>query len=90
MIAFPHSRIVVKVSEVFMHCAKAFRRSQLWNPEHFQDRTRDAVALKDHSGPDNWRSKQMTRAMRKLDDELEDDYKRTLYRPLQGCHRQEL
>ena len=34
----PKLAIVVKVSEVFMHCAKAFRRSQLWNPDRFQDR----------------------------------------------------
>jgi len=36
--------ILVRVSEVFLHCAKAFRRSHLWNPEHFQDR-RDMPSL---------------------------------------------
>lgn len=34
----PKLAIVVEVSEVFMHCAKAFRRSYLWSPDHFQDR----------------------------------------------------
>src|SRR5688572_5106941 len=34
----PRLAIVVKVSEVFMHCAKAFRRSHRWDPPHFQDR----------------------------------------------------
>ena len=34
----PKLAIVIKVGEVFMHCAKAFRRSHLWDPEHFQDR----------------------------------------------------
>ncbi|MCO6062712.1 pyridoxamine 5'-phosphate oxidase family protein, partial [Pseudomonas sp. MOB-449] len=32
----PKLAIVVKVDEVFMHCAKAFRRSHLWDPAHFQ------------------------------------------------------
>ncbi|MCD2175870.1 pyridoxamine 5'-phosphate oxidase family protein [Rhizobium sp. C4] len=35
----PRLAIVVKVREVFLHCAKAFRRSHLWSPEHFQDRS---------------------------------------------------
>src|SRR5690606_16305086 len=29
----PNLAIVVRVTEVFMHCAKAFRRSKLWNPD---------------------------------------------------------
>lgn len=29
----PHLGIVVKVDQCFMHCAKAFKRSGLWNPE---------------------------------------------------------
>ena len=28
----PRSVLVVKVSEAYMHCAKAFRRSRLWDP----------------------------------------------------------
>jgi hypothetical protein len=35
----PKIAIMVTVSEVFMHCAKAFRRSHLWSPDHFQDRS---------------------------------------------------
>ncbi|MEM9574895.1 MAG: MSMEG_1061 family FMN-dependent PPOX-type flavoprotein, partial [Pseudomonadota bacterium] len=34
----PTVAIVVDVSEVFLHCAKAFRRSKLWDPTQFQDR----------------------------------------------------
>ncbi|MGZ9811374.1 pyridoxamine 5'-phosphate oxidase family protein [Pseudoroseicyclus sp. H15] len=30
--------LVVKVAEVYMHCAKAFMRSQLWSPETWPDR----------------------------------------------------
>lgn len=34
----PRVAIVVDIAEVFIHCAKAFRRSGLWEPEKFQDR----------------------------------------------------
>lgn len=33
----PRLAIVVDVAEVFLHCAKAFRRSELWDPAQFQD-----------------------------------------------------
>jgi uncharacterized protein len=34
----PTVAIVVKVAEVFLHCAKAFRRSSLWDPASLQNR----------------------------------------------------
>ena len=34
----PKLAILVEVKEVFLHCAKAFRRSGLWDPARFQDR----------------------------------------------------
>ncbi|MGV8949567.1 MAG: pyridoxamine 5'-phosphate oxidase family protein, partial [Cypionkella sp.] len=34
----PRVAIVVEVQEVFLHCAKAFRRSKLWDPAERQDR----------------------------------------------------
>lgn len=34
----PRAAIIVDIAEVFIHCAKAFRRSGLWDPETFQDR----------------------------------------------------
>lgn len=74
----PTLAIVVKVSEVFMHCAKAFRRSQLWNPEHFQDR-REMPSLSKIILDQTTGAPKDDEAMRKIDDELEDDYKRTLY-----------
>ena len=74
----PKLAIVVKVSEVFMHCAKAFRRSQLWNPDHFQDRDEmpslSKIILDQTTGAPSDDDE-----MRKIDDELEDDYKKTLY-----------
>jgi uncharacterized protein len=74
----PTLAIVVKVSEVFLHCAKAFRRSQLWNPEHFQDRSEMPSLMKILLD-------QTTGApadddeMRKKDDDLEEEYKKTMY-----------
>lgn len=35
----PRSALVVRVSEAFMHCAKAFRRSRLWDPAARVDRS---------------------------------------------------
>ena len=34
----PQVAIVVTVEECFLHCPKAFLRSDLWNPEHFAER----------------------------------------------------
>ena len=34
----PKVGIMVEVDEVFLHCAKAFMRSKLWDPSKFQDR----------------------------------------------------
>lgn len=74
----PKVAIVVEVSEVFLHCAKAFRRSHLWDPAHFQDRTEMPSLMK-------MLLDQTTGApsdgdeMRKLDDGLEADYKTSMY-----------
>jgi uncharacterized protein len=73
----PNLAIIVKVGEVFMHCAKAFRRSHLWDPDHFQDRSEMPslikIILDETTGAPG------EEAMRKIDDDLEADYKRTLY-----------
>lgn len=73
----PKLAILVETDEVFIHCAKAFRRAQLWNPERFQDRREMPSLVKiildqTTGAPDD-------EEMRKLDDDLEADYKRTLY-----------
>jgi PPOX class probable FMN-dependent enzyme len=74
----PQLAIIVKVSEVFMHCAKAFRRSQLWNPDHFQDRNEmpslSKIILDQTTGAPS-----DDHEMRKIDNELEDEYKKSLY-----------
>lgn len=73
----PTLAIVVEVQEVFMHCAKAFRRSHLWDPGYRQDRKEMPslikIILDETTGaPDG-------EAMRAIDDSLEEDYRRTLY-----------
>jgi PPOX class probable FMN-dependent enzyme len=43
----PKLAVVIGVSSVFIHCAKAFRRSQLWNVDSWTDDAPDASALLD-------------------------------------------
>ncbi|MCV0426049.1 MAG: pyridoxamine 5'-phosphate oxidase family protein [Roseibium sp.] len=74
----PRLAIVVKVTEVFIHCAKAFRRSHLWNPDHFQDRDEmpslSKIILDQTTGaPDD------EAEMRKIDEDLEKEYGKTMY-----------
>lgn len=74
----PRLAIIVRVEEVFIHCAKAFRRSQLWNPEQFQNRSEMPSLMKiildqSNAAPSD------SDAMRKLDEGLEEDYKASLY-----------
>ncbi|MCC0024246.1 MAG: pyridoxamine 5'-phosphate oxidase family protein [Hyphomicrobiaceae bacterium] len=74
----PKLAIMVEVDEVFMHCAKAFRRSELWNPDRFQDRAEmpslSKIILDQTIGaPDD------EAEMRKIDDDLEDTYRQTMY-----------
>ncbi|MGQ3140614.1 MULTISPECIES: pyridoxamine 5'-phosphate oxidase family protein [Rhizobium] len=74
----PKLAIVVEVDEVFMHCAKAFRRSHLWDPAHFQVRSEMPslikIILDETTGaPTNGDE------MQKMDEQLEQDYRRTLY-----------
>lgn len=74
----PRLAIVVSVTEVFLHCAKAFRRAHLWDPDHAQDRATMPSLMKmilDQStgAPAD------AAEMRKLDDDLEEDYRQSLY-----------
>ena len=73
----PRLAIIVRVNEVFMHCAKALRRSHLWSPDHLQDRREMPSLIKiilDETTGAPGAEKQ-----RKLDLDLEDAYKTTLY-----------
>ena len=74
----PKVAIIVKIDTVFIHCAKAFRRSKLWDPAHHQDRSEmpslikivmdqtAAVAVDD-------------KTQRQLDEGLEEAYRTTMY-----------
>jgi len=74
----PKVAILVRVDEVFLHCAKAFRRSHLWNPDHFQDRSTmpslSRIILDQTTGAPS-----DEREMKRIDDDLEVEYKQTLY-----------
>ena len=73
----PKLAIVVAVREVFMHCAKAFRRSRLWDSASFQDRREmpslSKIILDQTTGAPG------ADEMRQIDVDLEDEYKRTMY-----------
>lgn len=74
----PTLAVVVSVAEVFLHCAKAFRRSRLWDPMARQERTEMPSLLK-------MILDQTTGAptdpaeMQKIDDGLEADYRTSMY-----------
>jgi uncharacterized protein len=74
----PKIGIQVKVEEVFLHCAKALRRSKLWEPDYRQDRSQmpsiariilDQVTA---SAIDESEARQ-------ADESVENDYKTGLY-----------
>jgi len=77
------------VGLLYMHCAKAFRRSKLWDPSQLQDRSEmpylPKIVLDQTSGaPDDLED------MGKIDADLEDEYKRTMYEQIKDiplCRR---
>jgi uncharacterized protein len=74
----PRLAIVVAVEEVFLHCAKAFRRSHLWDPAHRQDRG-EMPSLMQMILDDTTGAPADPAEMRKMDESLEADYRQTLY-----------
>jgi uncharacterized protein len=74
----PKAAIGVTVVQQYMHCAKAFRRSELWNAESWPDRSavpslgcilRDQIALPDDVTAES------------IDANLEVNYAKTLWEP---------
>ena len=74
----PKAAIGVTVVQQYMHCAKAFRRSELWSAESWPDRSsvpslgcilRDQIALPDDVTADS------------IDESLEFNYAKTLWEP---------
>lgn len=74
----PKIAIVVKVTEVFMHCAKAFRRSRLWDPDQIQDRA-EMPSLMNILLDQTVGAPSDDDEMRKMDDALEVEYKKSMY-----------
>lgn len=74
----PRIAIVIHVTEVFLHCAKAFRRSHLWDPAHFQDRAEMPSLMKILLDQTSDAPQDETR-LREMDEQLEKDYKSTMY-----------
>jgi hypothetical protein len=74
----PTLAIIVRVGEVFLHCAKAFRRSRLWDPEHFQNR-KDMPSLLNIIMDQTTGAPADPAEMRKIDEGLEQDYRSSMY-----------
>ncbi len=73
----PKVAIVVSVEETFLHCAKAFRRSKLWDPDSRQDRKEMPSLVRmimDQIG-----EKKSEEELAAQDRKLEEDYKKSLY-----------
>lgn len=73
----PSTAILVTVTEMFLHCAKAFRRAKLWDPEHHQNRkdmpSLMKIVMDQTTGvPDE-------KEMAELDANLEESYRTRLY-----------
>ncbi|MDZ4088848.1 MAG: MSMEG_1061 family FMN-dependent PPOX-type flavoprotein [Tabrizicola sp.] len=74
----PTLAIVVTVTEVFLHCAKAFRRSRLWDPDARQDRTEMPSLLKMILDQTTG-APQDPADLQKIDEGLEADYRASMY-----------
>lgn len=74
----PTLAIVVDVAEVFLHCAKAFRRSRLWDSEARQDRTEMPTLLKMILDQTTG-APQDPAEMQRIDEGLEADYRTSMY-----------
>ena len=74
----PRLAIVVEISEIFLHCAKAFRRSMLWDQESHQNRSEmpslAKMILDQTTGAPEDAAEQQ-----KIDDRLEESYKKSMY-----------
>ena len=74
----PKLAIVVEVAEVFLHCAKAFRRSGLWDPEARQDR-REMPSLVKMILDQTTGAPSDPAEQARLDDGLEQEYRGSMY-----------
>ena len=74
----PTLAIAVHVEEVFLHCAKALRRSRLWDAERHQDRSALPSLVRmilEQTGD----APADPAEQKRLDDDLEVEYRQTMY-----------
>jgi hypothetical protein len=74
----PTLAILVAVEEVFLHCAKAFRRSRLWDPEARQDR-KEMPSLMQMILDQTTGAPKDPAEQQRLDEGLEADYRTSMY-----------
>lgn len=74
----PKVAIVIEVDEVFLHCAKAFRRSDLWNPDSYRSRS-EMPSLSQMILDQTTGAPRSADEMRRIDEALEVEYEQTLY-----------
>ena len=69
---------MVSISEIFLHCAKAFRRSRLWDPAARQDR-KEMPSLSRMILDQTTGAPQDPAEMQKIDEGLEAAYRSSMY-----------
>lgn len=74
----PALAILIRVQEVFLHCAKAFRRSRLWDPTQHQNR-KDMPTLMSMLMDQTVGAPKKPAEMQKIDEGLEEDYRKSMY-----------
>jgi len=74
----PIPAVVVTVDEVFLHCAKALRRSRLWDPARHCDR-REMPSLSKMVSDQTSGAPTDPETMNRIDAELEVDYRDSMY-----------
>lgn len=74
----PKVAIVVEVQEVFLHCAKAFRRAKLWDPAERQDR-REMGSLLQIILEQTTGAPKDPKEMARIDAGLEEAYRGSMY-----------
>ena len=74
----PSLAIVVSVDEAFLHCAKALRRSRLWDPEARRDR-REMPSLSKMILDQTVGAPEDPAEMARIDEQLEREYRDSMY-----------
>ena len=74
----PTVAIAVRIDEIFLHCAKAFRRSQLWDPAQRRDRSEMPSLVKMILDQTSGAPEDPVE-MARIDADLEDAYRKSMY-----------